>query len=203
MKIKKWNYTTGEFEPQEIPSDPMFSVYEDDMNKTVKCISCGNTLHYASSYTSREILSEHNFGYCICMNCCNAESFRYNTHESNLPPISPVASLLFISKEEFEIFEKLYELQKKGLVQNLKLHPEITIRDSYTDVEIGTYVESIRIHAVFSYNRGNFKFVNEDTPSVPTTYVVVREIEESTKEYIREHRLHFEIIPMEWSDHLV
>lgn len=195
MKIKKWNYTTGEFDLQEIPSDPMFSVYEDDMNKTVKCISCGNTLHYASSYTSREILSEHNFGYCICMKCCNEESHRYNTCKSNLPPIFPVASLLFISKEEFEIFEKLYELQKRGWIKDLKLHPEITLRDAYTDLEKG-YVESIKIHAVFSYVGSCYLPDQIDKLSSPTTYIIVDDISESTRNYIKEHCPSFEIVSM-------
>ena len=202
MKIKRWNYITREFDLQEIPDDPMFSTYEDSMDTTVKCISCGAKIHYASSYTSREILSEHNFGYCICMNCFNQESRRYNSAEDNLPPLPLVASNLFNSEEEFKVFEKLYTLQEKGLIQDLKLHPEITVRDSYTDVENG-YVESIRLHAVFSYTRGNFIFANETSVPRTSTYVVIQDIEETTLNYVKEHCPSLEIIPMEWGEHPV
>ena len=69
MTLKKWNWKTREYDPYEIPDDWNVKTYSNDMDEIVNCPHCGRKVAFGDCYTSREIHTEHGFGYCVCGDC--------------------------------------------------------------------------------------------------------------------------------------
>lgn len=76
MMIGKWNYETHEYDPVVI--DPTWKVvlYTEDMNLPINCTSCGKDMTFGQGYTSRELHTEHGFGYPVCEDCYEQERDR-------------------------------------------------------------------------------------------------------------------------------
>lgn len=80
-KIQRWNPSTHEYEPYEIPSDRNIVALAFDMDAIVDCASCGVSLPAGDTYTSHEIHTPSGFGYLICPKCYEEERTRYlNEH---------------------------------------------------------------------------------------------------------------------------
>lgn len=73
MLLKKWNWKTREYDPYEIPDDWNVKTYSNDMDEIVNCPHCGRKVEYGDTYTSREIHTEHGFGYSVCGACYKRE----------------------------------------------------------------------------------------------------------------------------------
>lgn len=69
MLLKKWNWKTREYDPYEIPDDWNVKTYSNDMDEIVNCPHCGRKVVFGDTYTSREIHTEHGFGYSVCGDC--------------------------------------------------------------------------------------------------------------------------------------
>ena len=69
MLLKKWNWKTREYDPYEIPDDWNVKTYSNDMDEIVNCPHCGRKVAFGDCYTSREIHTEHGFGYPVCVDC--------------------------------------------------------------------------------------------------------------------------------------
>ncbi len=69
MLLKKWNWKTREYDPYEIPDDWNVKTYSHDMDEIVNCPHCGRKVEFGDTYTSREIHTEHGFGYSVCGDC--------------------------------------------------------------------------------------------------------------------------------------
>ena len=69
MLLKKWNWKTREYDPYEIPDDWNVKTYSNDMGEIVNCPHCGREVEFGDTYTSREIHTEHGFGYSVCEVC--------------------------------------------------------------------------------------------------------------------------------------
>lgn len=73
MLLKKWNWKTREYDPYEIPDDWNVKTYSEDMDEIVNCPHCGRKVVFGDTYTSREIHTEHGFGYSVCGDCYSRE----------------------------------------------------------------------------------------------------------------------------------
>ena len=69
MLLKKWNWKTREYDPYEISDDWNVKTYSNDMDEIVNCPHCGRKVEFGDTYTSREIHTEHGFGYSVCGDC--------------------------------------------------------------------------------------------------------------------------------------
>lgn len=73
MKLRKWNYKTGKYDPYEVPDYWNVSTFETDMNTIVNCAECGRAIMFAYGYTSRKIHTRYGMGYAVCGNCYSKE----------------------------------------------------------------------------------------------------------------------------------
>lgn len=64
-----------------------------------------------------------------------------------------VGELTFDSKKEADCFRELVLLQRSGKIRRLKIQPEYTLQEAYTDFETGEHIRAIRYRADFSYER--------------------------------------------------
>lgn len=67
----KWNFRDGEYEDIEIEGN--CSYFTKDMKEIVRCAQCKHRLEYGDCYTSRQIHTEHGFGYAVCSKCYEKE----------------------------------------------------------------------------------------------------------------------------------
>lgn len=79
MILQRWNYDTHEYEPFESPAK-VTTLYSQDMDKKVDCVSCGKPMTYGDGYTSKEIHNYVGFGYPVCEDCYNEEIERWKEH---------------------------------------------------------------------------------------------------------------------------
>jgi hypothetical protein len=74
MKIlRKWNPNTRQYEPYRIPDSYHVSTWETDMATPVNCAQCGTVLPFGETYTSRQVHTEHGFGFGVCEECYERE----------------------------------------------------------------------------------------------------------------------------------
>lgn len=82
--------------------------------------------------------------------------------------------ILFASQKEAERYDALMLLLAGGEIKELKLQPEFTLQEAFTD-STGTRIQAIKYRADFSYkkkgkepNAPKWSFVVEDVKSKPT-----------------------------------
>lgn len=71
--MQKWNFNTREYEPYSVPADWNCKTYSVDMDEIVNCPHCGRQVTFGECYTSRQIHTEHGFGYAVCEGCYEDE----------------------------------------------------------------------------------------------------------------------------------
>lgn len=71
--MQRWNPARKAYEPYHVPDSWKVSAYEDDMDKVISCARCGRDVTYGDCYTSRQIHTEHGFGYMVCDECYEKE----------------------------------------------------------------------------------------------------------------------------------
>lgn len=69
----RWNFNTREYEPYSVPADWNCKTYSVDMDEIVNCPHCGRQVAFGECYTSRQIHTEHGFGYAVCESCYEDE----------------------------------------------------------------------------------------------------------------------------------
>lgn len=70
---QKWDFAGRIYRPYEIPDAWRCPLYLDDMDALIHCASCGETLAFGNSYTSRCIHNAYGFGYMVCAACMRKE----------------------------------------------------------------------------------------------------------------------------------
>lgn len=63
----KWDPKLLKYLPFMVPKGA--SIFEEDMDKEIKCANCGNKLIYGEGYTSRTIHTRFGMAYMVCTNC--------------------------------------------------------------------------------------------------------------------------------------
>lgn len=76
MTLKKWNYDLEEYEDYKVPDEWNCKTISFDMSEVVNCPHCGKAITFGEGYTSREIQTEHGFGYTVCGKCSSQEFHR-------------------------------------------------------------------------------------------------------------------------------
>lgn len=71
MKARKWNPKTREYHDYKLPEGAC--LYSDDMDKEIACAQCGQKMIFGDGYTSKQIHTEHGFGYSVCGQCYEKE----------------------------------------------------------------------------------------------------------------------------------
>ena len=71
--MQRWNFNTREYEPYSVPADWNCKTYSVDMDEIVNCPHCGRQVAFGECYTSRQIHTEHGFGYAVCESCYEDE----------------------------------------------------------------------------------------------------------------------------------
>ena len=71
--MQKWNFKAREYEPYCVPTDWNCKTYSADMDEIVNCPHCGRKVTFGDCYTSRQIHTEHGFGYAACGECYEKE----------------------------------------------------------------------------------------------------------------------------------
>lgn len=71
--MQKWNFNTREYEPYSVPANWNCKTYSVDMDEIVNCPHCGRQVAFGECYTSRQIHTEHGFGYAVCESCYEDE----------------------------------------------------------------------------------------------------------------------------------
>lgn len=71
--MQKWNFNKREYEPYSVPADWNCKTYSVDMDEIVNCPHCGRQVTFGECYTSRQIHTEHGFGYAVCESCYEDE----------------------------------------------------------------------------------------------------------------------------------
>lgn len=66
MMAEKWNCTTHEYEPYELPEG---SSLLEPQNAVIVCAHCGKELEFQNTYSSLEIHNELGLGYAVCFDC--------------------------------------------------------------------------------------------------------------------------------------
>lgn len=76
MLLRKWDYSTHQYEPYNISDEWDCRWYSDDMTKIINCCQCGKELIFENSYNSQEVHSLMGFGYMVCEQCHEIETKR-------------------------------------------------------------------------------------------------------------------------------
>ena len=63
--VHKW--IGDKYIPYKLPEGS--TLYEVDLDKVVSCCSCGRSVKYGETYTSRRIHTEFGLGYAECEKC--------------------------------------------------------------------------------------------------------------------------------------
>ena len=64
-----------------------------------------------------------------------------------------VGELTFDSQKEADCYRELALLHRAGKIRRLKIQPEYTLQEAYTDFETGEHIRAIRYRADFSYEQ--------------------------------------------------
>lgn len=87
-----------------------------------------------------------------------------------------VNGVVFDSKREADRYAELMAMLKRGDISNLKLQPEYTLQEGFTEPD-GTKVRPVRYRADFSYTDANGMTVIEDAKGVRTKeYLLKRKL---------------------------
>lgn len=70
---QKWDFKGRIYRPCRIPDNWFCVLYAPNMDDVINCASCGKTLAFGDSYTSRCIHNLHGFGYMVCAECNTKE----------------------------------------------------------------------------------------------------------------------------------
>lgn len=70
---QKWDFKGRVYRPYRIPDSWFCVPYSTDMDAVINCASCGKTLVFGDSYTSRCIHNATGFGYAVCAECNTME----------------------------------------------------------------------------------------------------------------------------------
>ena len=82
IAAKEWSYITHSYHDIVISADS--ALYEEDMDKLVKCAKCSKTLPFGSCYTSRKIHNQYGLGFGVCEDCYeNERKEEANAENSN------------------------------------------------------------------------------------------------------------------------
>ena len=67
--LRKYDFYKREYHDYEVPDYWNVKTYCDDMAEIINCAQCGKEIPFGESYTSRQVHTEHGFGYGVCRYC--------------------------------------------------------------------------------------------------------------------------------------
>ena len=76
MTIRRWDWENKRYTVEAVPSDRRATVYCDDMERVIECVTCGRRVKVGETYTSMEVHNSMGFGYMVCEECYNEEMIR-------------------------------------------------------------------------------------------------------------------------------
>lgn len=79
--LRRWNYSSHEYDSVEIPGDWKVAMYSDNMKQIINCVHCGALLEYGDAYTSQEYHNDYGFGFMVCPKCHKEELTRKCSQE--------------------------------------------------------------------------------------------------------------------------
>ena len=77
--VNKWNFKLHKYEDVQI--DDKCSMYEDDMDKIIKCPNCNKDVKFGDCYTSKQYHNDFGFGYAVCGECYEKEWKQYQENK--------------------------------------------------------------------------------------------------------------------------
>lgn len=76
MTVSRWDWEKERYNTEIIPDDRKISLYSDDMDKQIQCVTCGTWVRFGDTYTSMEIHNFMGFGFMVCEECHGREMVR-------------------------------------------------------------------------------------------------------------------------------
>jgi len=68
---QKWNFKTKKYENYILSNKAI--LFTMDMDEIVSCSSCGKSIIYGKTYTSKKIHNHYGLGYPVCEECYKKE----------------------------------------------------------------------------------------------------------------------------------